>query len=49
MIELIQASPSLYRFNGVDVLNISKALPQDRSRIDEITEVLHSLGEKIAA
>jgi transcription-repair coupling factor (superfamily II helicase) len=49
MIELIQASPNLYRFNGVDVLSISKALPQDRSRIDEITEVLHSLGEKIAA
>ena len=49
MIELIQASPNLYRFNGVDVLSISKVLAQDRSRIDEITEVLHSLGEKIAA
>ncbi len=49
LIELIQTSPRLYRFNGADVLNITKELPQDATRILEITDVLQTLSEQKAA
>ncbi|MGB5676622.1 MAG: TRCF domain-containing protein, partial [Gammaproteobacteria bacterium] len=49
LIELIQASPQQYRFNGADVLNISKELPADATRIHEIAGVLENLSEQKAA
>ena len=49
LIELIQTSPKLYRFNGSDALNITKAFPADATRIQTITDVLHSLSECQAA
>ncbi|MBT8125991.1 MAG: transcription-repair coupling factor [Gammaproteobacteria bacterium] len=49
LIELIQTSPKLYRFNGADVLNFTKELQQDATRIQEITDVLHTLSEQKAA
>jgi len=49
LIELIQTSPKLYKFNGADALNITKALPADDTRIHEITDVLQNLSEIKAA
>ena len=49
LIELIQTTPKLYKFNGADVLNITRELPQDATRINTITDVLQNLSEQQAA
>jgi len=49
LIELIQTSPKLYKFNGTDTLNIINELPPDANRISEITDVLQNLSEQKAA
>ena len=49
LIEMIQTSPRLYKFNGTDTLNITTELAQDATRISEITDVLQNLSEQIAA
>ncbi len=49
LIELIQTSPKQYKFNGADTLNITKELPQDATRISEITDLLQNLSEQKAA
>ena len=49
LIELIQTSPKLYRFNGTNTLNIINELPPDANRISEITDVLQNLSEQKAA
>jgi transcription-repair coupling factor (superfamily II helicase) len=49
LIELIQTSPRLYKFNGSDTLNITTELAHDGTRISEITDVLQNLSEQKAA
>lgn len=49
LIELIQTSSKSYKFNGTDTLHITKELPRDAVRINEITDLLQNLREQKVA
>ena len=49
LIELIQASPNIYKFNGTDTLKLTKELANDQTRVTEIEQLLQTLSARKAA
>ncbi len=49
LIELIQASPNVYKFNGTDTLRLTRELANDQTRVKEIEELLQTLSTQKAA